>query len=366
MKLYHLGLHFSCHADLNTIFTKLGHEVHDDSLSGHNWILGMPTRSMPMFEQGRWNLDFVKKKKWEEFYNTYHGELDQYDAFVVTYPTMWSMLYHKWDKPIIVQAPIRYDYGLLHLPADWQYMNQFLRERIDAGKLFFVANSKHDKAYAELFIEREVTHIPSLCEYMGRKWNPGATRIAMYLRGGWPGLPEHIELREAVFKDRYSWDVLNQVKGIVHFPYATSTMSVFEFYTSNFPMFIPSHNFCCEMYEQNIKSEAEPILWHWCNTKMNRMEPYSTINWNDRSKPDPNMHTSMESFRYWTKHSDFFDTENMLGIQLFNSMDELSSMTQTVNYQDISSQMQAHNAIRIPKVYEQWKEVLAKVEAARS
>ena len=289
----------------------------------------------------------------------------------MTYPTLFSLLYSGFDKPIIVQAPIRYDYGVLHLPAAWQHMNKFLRERIDAGKLFFVANNKHDKYYAELFLEREVAVIPSLCEYMGRKWNPESTRYAMYLRGGWPGLPKQVELREAVFKRGYSWDILNQVKGIVHFPYATSTMSVFEFYTGNFPMFIPTHDFCCQMYAKNEKSVAEPILWHWCNTKMNKMEPYSTINWNDRTKPDPNMHTNLESFKYWTQYCDFFDSseEGMPHIQLFNSMQELSDMTtlgnpKYVDCQAVSNAMANHNKIRTPRVYEQWKQVLKKVKAA--
>jgi len=379
MKLYHLTQHFSCAKDLEGIFTKLGHTVETDSLSGHNHLMGIPTPAMPMFDDNRWCTDFVKNKKWQEFKSTYSGKGDSADAFVVTYPPVWCLLYHDWNKPIIMHIPIRYDYGVLHLPEAWQYMNSFIRERVDAGKLFLVANSKHDKYYAEHFLDREVSVIPSLCEYMGRKWNPSATRYAMYLRAGWPGLPGQIEPREAVFPDGYSWDVLNNVKAIVHFPYATSTMSVFEFYTGNFPMFIPSHEYCCQMYQQNIKSVAEPILWHWCNTKLfnplNKPEgpkPCSPIKCADGREgvPDPNMSTQIESFRYWTKYADFFDAEEMKGIQLFNSMEHLSAMTtqgnpQYVDCQAVSNQMAAHNAVRIPRVYDAWRGLLAKVEAAK-
>ena len=379
MRLYHLTLHFSCAKDLEGIFTKLGHSVDTRSLSGHNRVMNIPTPSMPMFDPAHLWTDFVKAKKWERFKAEHGADVDACDAVVVTYPTMFSMLYHGWNKPIIVQAPIRFDYGILHLPADWQYMNKFLRERIDAGKLFFVANNLHDKYYAEHFLDREVTHIPSLCEYMGRKWNPAATRYAMYLRGGWPGLPGQIEPREAVFPDGYSWDVLNNVKAIVHFPYATSTMSVFEFYTGNFPMFIPSHEFACEMYARNEKSAAEPILWHWCNTKLfNPLNgpvgppPCSPIKCADGREgvPDPNMSTEIESFRYWTKYCDFYDKTNMPHIQLFNSMQELSEMTtqgnsKYVDCQAVSNAMAEHNKTRIPKVYEQWRQLLAKVEAAK-
>lgn len=375
MKFYHLGMHYSTHWDLNIIFGKLGHQVKDVSLSGHNWIPGWPIIgrdfSMPMFEQDRWCTDFVKNKKWQEFKATYGADVDAADAVVVTYPTMWSLLYHDWNKPIIVHAPIRFDYGILHLPADWHYLNNFLRERIDAGKLFFCANNLHDKYYAEHFLDREVTHIPSLCEYMGQKWNPMSKGYVMYLRGSWPGLPGNIIPRENVFKDGYNWSVLNNVRGIVHFPYATSTMSVFEFYTGNFPMFIPSHEYACQMYARNEKSPQEPILWHWCNTKLFNMQPCSTIKCADGREgvPDPNMHTSIESFRYWTKYCDFYDTTNMPHVQLFNSMQELTEMTtegnpKYVDCQAVSNAMAEHNKVRIPKVYEQWRQLLAKVQAA--
>jgi len=319
----------------------------------------------------RWLTEFEKRELWNQFWEDRHSQLDQYDAFIVTYPFLWTWLLKKFNKPIIAHIPIRCDYGLTHKPEEWQHLNEYARQRVDEGKLFLAANSMHDKLYAEIMVGRPCEHIPSLCEYTNMQYNPGAQTYAFYLRNGWPGLPSHIKPREQVFPNMYPFAILSNVKGIVHIPYATSSMSVFEFYTMNMPTFMPSLDLCCQWYQNNAKSAQEPVLWHWCNTKLfSHLPPQTPFQIDFKGHPDPNARNDINAFRHWIQYCDHLDKTNMPHIQQFGSLEELSQMTTPGNpkYVDcaaVSQRMREHNAKRIPAVYEQWKTLLAKVQAAK-
>ena len=371
MKIFSFGLHYSCIADLREIFTKLGHQYDFESYSGHNWVLNYQNPPYELLKADRWLTEFEKRQLWEQFWNDRHAQLDQYDAFVITYPFMWTWLLKKFNKPIIAHIPIRCDYGLTHKPEEWQHLNEYARQRVDEGKLFLCANSIHDKLYAEIMVGRPCEHIPSVCEYPHIPYNPNAQTYAFYLRGGWPGLPPTVRTREEVFPNMYPFAILSNVKAIVHCPYATSTMSIFEFYTMNMPMFVPSHELSCQWYQNNVKSPTEPILWHWCNTKLfPQHPPHTPFQIDFKGHPDPNARDDINAFRHWTQYCDFYDEANMPHIQKFNSMEELQQMTtpghaKYVNCAEVSEKMKAHNVKRVPAIYEQWRQMLAKVEAAK-
>jgi hypothetical protein len=53
---------------------------------------------------------FQERKLWNEFYDTYAKELEQYDGFICCYPPIFAMLYQRFNKPIIIDIPIRYEY----------------------------------------------------------------------------------------------------------------------------------------------------------------------------------------------------------------------------------------------------------------
>ena len=49
-----------------------------------------------------------------------------------------------------------------------------------------------------------------------------------------------------------SWDEIYQRKGIVHFPYEMSTMSIFEQYSAGVPLLVPSQRLLNELVESRL------------------------------------------------------------------------------------------------------------------
>ena len=106
MKFFNIDLHISIIADMRKIFNDLGHEVTDWSLSDHTWVFNRERTSIPMLNGGRWR-NMSPSQFSDEFYDTYKDELKDYDAFIVTYPPPFSLLYKHFDKPIIINNPIK-------------------------------------------------------------------------------------------------------------------------------------------------------------------------------------------------------------------------------------------------------------------
>ena len=97
MKFFNIDLHISIIADMRKIFTDLGHEVYDKSLSDHTWVFNRPKDSVPMLDNGRWK-NLTPQQYSDEFYEQHKNEMSEYDAFIVTYPPPFSSLYDKFDK----------------------------------------------------------------------------------------------------------------------------------------------------------------------------------------------------------------------------------------------------------------------------
>ena len=107
MKFYNIDLHISIIADMIDIFNNLGHSIKEDSLSGHVWVFNKQNANIPLLDNSRWK-NINPMKIGEQFYNEYKDKLKDYDAFICTYPPIFSLLYEKFDKLIIINNPIRY------------------------------------------------------------------------------------------------------------------------------------------------------------------------------------------------------------------------------------------------------------------
>ena len=179
MRIFNLDCHISVISDLTKIFTELGHEVVSWSVSGHNFLFGREPMVVEIVNQHTWmSLD---KDMCDRFYDRYKDELSEYDAFLCTYPPSFSMLYEKFDKPIILQIPIRYEVPFHNDKSKWTIFNEYLRDGIDSGKILAVANSEYDKRYFEFFVERECELIPNICEYTNTDWNPKIEKFLLNL-----------------------------------------------------------------------------------------------------------------------------------------------------------------------------------------
>jgi len=356
MKFFNIDLHISIIADMKKIFSDLGHEVYDKSLSEHTWVFNRKKDSVPMLDNGRW-MHLSPQQFSDEFYNSYKNMFDdKIDAFIVTYPPVFSLLYKHFNRPIIINNPIRYEWPFSFRKDDWEQFNVFLREGVDNKKIFLVANNLHDKKYMEDFIEREVEHIPSICDYYGDYYEPNDNHFIYYSRNKISEITnDKIKYKDDIFKSHKHSDLVN-CKGIIHIPYQISYMSIFEQYTANIPLFLPTKEFLMEIYKENKYSVLKEVSWNnYCGEKS-----HSFIQYN--GKHDPNDYNNYEAVEEWLKYADFYDQEWMPHITYFSSFEELNKLVNEIDTKEISNKMKIFNEKRKILIYNKWKNLINKIK----
>ena len=347
MKFFNIDLHISIIADMKKIFTDIGHEVQDLSLSGHTWVFNRAQDSVPMLDNSRW-MTLSPTQFSDEFYTYYKDQLSSIDAFIVTYPPPFALLYKHFNKPIIINNPIRYEWPFSFRKDDWNYFNDFLRAGVDNGTVILVANNLYDKYYMQDFIGREVEHIPSICDYYGAYYEPNDNSFIYYSRNKISEMTnDKIKYKDDLFKSHTHADLV-KFKGIIHIPYQISYMSIFEQYTSNIPLFFPTPEFLMQIYKDNKYSVLKEVSWNnYFNTTSKSIIDYP-------GKFDPNDYNDHTAVEHWLQYSDFYDTEWMPHITYFSSFEELNRLVDEVDVNEISAKMKSFNESRKSKIYEKW------------
>ena len=318
MKFFNLDLHISVIEDIKDIFNDLGHEVTSWNISGHNWVFGRSVPQVDVVNQQTWKS--IDQNMCDQFYARYRDELADYDGFIACYPPAFALLYEKFDKPIIVVAATRYEYPTSNNDNQRTWLDYKLKSMIDSGQIIPIANNKYDKFYCEYFLEREFTHIPSICKYTNCKYagsqDPivsGRTRIGNYKHTSDLG--------------RFKWKDLYDHKAIIHIPYNVSIMSICEQYTANVPLFFPTINFGKKL--NGYMSELFFVKYY---TSYKELRDKTTLNL-----------------------SDFYDDEWMPYVEYFDSINSLEQKMNYLDLNDISNNMKVFNISRQTKVLNLWK-----------
>lgn len=356
MKFFNIDLHISIIADMKNIFKHLGHEVIDKSLSDHTWVFNREKDSIPMLDNDRWRT-LSPNQMSDEFYAEYKNTLSDYDGFIVTYPPTFSLLYKNFDQPVIINNPIRYEWPYSFHKQYWEQFNNYLRDRYDNGKLLLVANNLYDKKYMELFIQRPVSFIPSICtyyddgEYLGDK-----DEFIYYSRNRITEFTTNkIVYKNDVFSTHTHGD-LRHYKGIIHIPYQISYMSIFEQYSYNIPLFVPTKRLLLQIYKNRTYNVLKETSWNNYFSQISQ----SVIECNHEF--DPNDYLNYDAVEYWLDYADFYDLEWMPYITYFDSFSELEDIVNNVDTNEISNKMRNFNTIRRKKVYEMWQTELRKIQ----
>lgn len=352
MKFFNLDCHISVIEDIKNIFEDLGHEVTSWSVSGHNFLFGRETCNVDVVNQNTWKQ--MSREMCDRFYERYKDELSEYDAFICTYPPVFSMIYEKFKKPIIIQIPIRYEVPFSQSPSQWEDFNEYLRRGIDDGMIMPVANSEYDKKYFEFFVGRECTLIPNICEYTKTVWNPIKDTFLYSSRLGIQFNPEIVTNKDDLH--RYRWEDITQYKGLIIIPYNCSTMSIFEYYTSGIPLFCPSKDFMIDLYSKNGNSVLSELTWN----KTFNFGPGSSIACD--SENDPNRYDDISIMSKWIAYSDFYNEKWMPYIVYFDSLEDLENKMTTSDLHEIHSKMMDFNKKRKEDIYGLWKNILKKIE----
>ena len=389
MQFFNIDLHISVIADVKNIFESLGHSVVDWSISGHSWVFGKKRAEVDVVNQDTWrNLD---QKLCDDFYFRYKDYLDSFDGFIVTYNSSFALLYERFDKPIIVVNPTRYENPFTADQPKWRWLDNFLVEGVNKKKINIISNNKGDDYYLNFFTGIESTVIPSLCLYTNAQYTGKIDKFLLVSRMknilpsqrnkklkkvskkiSWFPLvkmkidsfltkyqyivdSEYLDTvlfyKDERLKDGYSWQDLYDFRGIVHIPYQISTMSIFEQYSANVPLFFPSKRFLLELHELYPDKVLSELSYYQVNN----------LSVDGLEEDNPNKHIKLEIIKKWIDCADYYNENNMPYVQYFDSFTELESMLATCDLVDISSKMMSFNNSRKKNAFTAWEKVLDSV-----
>jgi hypothetical protein len=175
------------------------------------------------------------------------------------------------------------------------------------------------------------------------------------LGGSW--IPNLVEKSKALGSG-YKWSDRVRYKGIVGVPYNISTMSIFEFYNQNIPLFFPSIDLMIKMKQDFTGYVLAETSW---NQTWN-VPSGSVI----RSGPDdPNDFADLNKFKKWLPFADFYDSEWMPHIQYFDDWNSFRDKLVSIRDEelfDISSKMSQFNVIRKRKILDIWTTFLKRIK----
>lgn len=347
MKFFNIDLHISIIADIKTIFNNLGHTIDVNYLSGHSWVFNKPTCHDYVIKQNNW--ESLDENMCNLFYETHKDELAQYDGFIATYCPAMAMLYEKFNKPIIMVAGTRYEYPFTFDKRKWDMFNNFLNTN---NNVIILANNKFDSWYIEQFIDKKVMTIPSLCEYTNAKYNPTKNKSILYSRKH-PIYHQNIVNRDNM--SHYTWDDLFTYDAMIHYPYNVSTMSIFEQYTANVPLFFPDKTYMMELFNSGaVLNEMSFLQLSTSQTEFHSLADFKSV--------DPNNVKDVEMLKIALEYSDFYG-DDMQYITYFNNDEDLKEKLKNSDFNQISENMRNHNIIRRDKVYSQWDIILKSLES---
>ncbi|MES2122648.1 MAG: hypothetical protein V4492_07735 [Chlamydiota bacterium] len=345
LRFFNVDLHISVIADVRNIFEAMGHEVVDWSLSGHSWVFGREQHPVEILNSQSWY--YLDRDMCDRFYERYEDFLDGFDGFIVTHTPSFSMLYERTNKPIIIVNSTRYENPFTISHDKWESLNHYLQAGVKNNRIFIVSNNKGDQGYLKFYTGLHSEHIPSLCEYTRAKYI-GSEEGFIFKSAFFPDLKNPQLNQNKSLSHPHSWWELYDYKGVVHFPYQISTMSIFEQYTANVPLFFPSKKFLYALQEER--------------KLLTQLSLYRQWDWGSPNIPgDLNNLNDPEVIRFWVEAADFYDEENMPFIQYFDSFEHLEYLLETTDLHKVSEQMKGYNIYRKKMVYEKWEKLLRRI-----
>lgn len=331
MRLFNLDMHISIIHDVKTLFRELGHYVDSCCMSGHTWVNGEPQLTTEVVTPSNWL--HIDQAMCDRFYEVYKDRLAEYDAFVVSYPPAFGLLFERWGKPVIVIACTRYEYpcgsGSTATKERLDWLNRGLVAGQERGQYHLVANNYYDATYCENFCGGQWTVIPSVCSYLSGVTCDGASGKTLI----WDRAPD---LRGKVdhqsvdrgfnIATKYRRESVARARAVVHLPYNISIMSAFEHFAMGIPMFAPSQKMLM----------TEPAL-------LGELTFPQSLN----GQPPAG----------WLALADWY---RLLPVTTFGSWDDLRDKLDTLDQPSLTRSMKLAHQLRHRRALKQWREMLEK------
>jgi hypothetical protein len=300
-----------------------------------------------------------------------------------------------FDKPIIVYATTRYEFGR-HDTLRWNELNDNIRRLESKDYNVFIANNPYDSEYLKYFTGiDEVRLIPSLCEYAATveereeekdgntnavsssrlRWYPTRRQVLVAPVRGYSNnalLIDELRVKASrmnievvtirMLYPHFEFKDLAQHVAVVLIPIQVSFMLLYELYQLEIPMFAPSPDLLVQWHiAMDIVKERS---WFNIIHKSDPAERRSGIPRHENStssmKSDPNDdRPNTSSFPEWVHLSDFY---RLPYITLFNSWEDLLHKLVTVDVMNITASMSEFNKAEAVRVRRLWKQVLQQIE----
>lgn len=349
MKFFSLDCHIGV-ADVKSVFAELGHELVVHSLSSHSHLMGWKKCSDFVINENNWRS--LSSTNCDLFYETHREELRSYDGFVCFYPPSFSMMYEKFEKPIITQVPIRFEVPFQHRKFDLSRYITHLRRTIDSGQLKALANNRFDSVYCSSIVGREFKLVPSLCDYLGVE-RSGSKRDVL-IHGDTQKIVPNVRGTRRLAKG-YSWEELYSHSAIIHIPYHNTIMSLFEQYSANMPILVPSDDFMMELWRKNPNSVMSQKSW----LEVDNRPPERIYQIDDGL--DVNLYNDERVVRKIVEMSDWNDREWMPHTVKFESWTHLQYLIENHDFASVSEKMRNEAPARKEKILNLWQGVLESV-----
>jgi len=325
MRLFCMDVHISVIEDFKSIAPP-GIEVVDWCMSGHHWVFGKPKLAPKHINAETWRR--LSPSMIAAFQTEYDSFLRSFDGFVVGYASCFAMLYEPYNKPILHLNAVRYD-----VPFCWskdfgmlKAYKECLHRLHQRGLLTIVSNNRADQMYLQKGAGLPSEYLPAVCLYSGIQYRPTkSTFLCYHVR-----LPEHPLVTPHLPSGSFKWSDLGEYRGVIHFPYEMSTMSMFEQFAGGLPLFFPSKTF-------------------W---KANSGGLISTASYWNKDLPDELK--DFQSHAAWIDLSDVYLTFQSPNTYYYDSYAHLFSLLESFTYVDDRAFRQSY----IQQVRSRWEAIL--------
>ncbi|CAF1051427.1 unnamed protein product [Adineta steineri] len=312
---------------------------------------------------------FTERKQFYEVYKN-DSEMNQVNTFMCFHPVGMCELFMPFNRTMIIIATTRYELGR-HKKEEWENLNNNLRIIASNPRNIIAGNNLYDAEYIRYFTGIKAIVLTSLCAYTNVTYSRKKQRPFLIA-------PIHNKIFRTLFKsnltnslerlkvsinvkhlrevyNRYSFRHLIQHPAIIYVPYQVSTMSLFEQYRMNIPLFFPTVDLLTEWhYNYRVVGER---TWSGSSGQFKNSSAISGVLSSDI--PDPNNEFDRNAIRYWLQFADFYQWPHIIH---FNSIDDLAMKLTNTNLDEVSQNMKMYNANLTKTLQKQWRGIFERIK----
>lgn len=327
MRAFCMSVHVSVIQDLKATYPTL--EIVDWCLSGVSWIMNRYTDVPKVINHMTWKK--ISPAMVAAFQAEYDSFLREFDLFILAHPSVFALVFEKYNKPILMLNTTRYDLPYCY-SGDLRGRQDYiacLKRLSAAGRLHIVSNNRADQLYLKQATGLDSPVLPSLCLYTGVQYAPTKPQFLLY-HGSLPEAHPLIAARQ----ERHAWSDITAYRGLISIPYETSLMSLFEYFTAGMPLFFPSKSYW------TAHPSLCSISWYW-DTRL------------------PPELAEFKDLGFWMNHSDIYSSLASPNTHYFDSMEHLIQLLETFKYVDDRAFRQS----RAESVKTEWKRIVQRIQS---